>query len=156
LRSRVSPSLELRLRERDFTAPESTMASDNEGTSRWGMTEVYQDPGPRVSTSASLTASTLSYRAGGDAGWRHTISPYPTVEASTDCPRTTWKEPGNFTSASIVNGTDDIGSTRPWARSSRAIQSSPATWSPWICHRAAMSRLPTAWPDSSPSDSKRC
>src|SRR5699024_46606 len=107
LRSRVSPSLELRLRVRDFTAPESTMASASEGTSRWGMTEVYQDPGPRLSTSASWTASTVSYRAGGAAGSRRTVSTCPRVEASTDCPRTTWKEPGNFTSASIVSGTDD-------------------------------------------------
>ena len=60
------------------------------------------------------------------------------------------------TRAMMSSGARAIGSTRPWAPSSRPTQSRPSTWSPSSSQSATMSRLPTACWSISPSLANRC
>ena len=63
----VSPECS-RLRVSSRLAAVSWRASRSAGTMRWGMTEVNHEPGPRMTQSASRTASIVSAADGGSAG----------------------------------------------------------------------------------------
>src|SRR3569833_111552 len=136
-------------------------ASASSGTLRCGSTLVSHEPGPKLTQSASSPARAASGPAGGSSGTSETRSTLPGVLAQATCPRTRVISSGAAgsaprTSATMSSGTEAIGSTRPSARSSRPIQSSPATGSSSSSHRATISRLPTAWPCSPPWLRKRC
>ena len=131
------------------------------GTSRCGMTLVNHEPGPSTTQSASPIAVTASGQPGGSAGISDTERTRPVVDAQATWPRTVDRACGRAgsapsTSAARSSGTEAIGSTRPYAPSSRATQSRPCTVSPSSSHRATMSTLPTACPPSSASPVNRC
>ena len=53
------------------------------------MTEVYHDPGPRTTQSASEIASVTAAGTSGAAGVMRTCSTVPGAMATFDCPETT-------------------------------------------------------------------
>src|SRR4051794_36417887 len=67
-----------------------------------------------------------------------------------------WSGSAPRTEAVMSSGVTAIGSTRPWAPSSRATQSRPSTWSPSSSQSVTISRLPTAWLCISPALTNRC
>ena len=115
-----------------------------------------QEPGPSTTQSASRIAVTASGQAGGSSGISDTERTRPVVDAQATWPRTVLSASGRSgsapsTSATRSSGTDAMGSTRPYAPSSRPTQSSPCTVSPSSSHSATISTLPTACPPSSAS-----
>ena len=132
------------------------IASRSSGTSRCGITEVNQDPGPITIASACLTAATASGWAGGFSGTNLTDWTVARVLATVACPARVHSSSGASgsspsTSASICRGTELIGSTLPRVLSSSPTMSRPATGSSSCCQRPAMSRFPMACPPSGPS-----
>src|SRR5580658_3813577 len=157
----VSPGCGARFSVTSLRADVATRAPASSGTSKCGSTLVNHEPGPSTTQSASATACTASAHTGGSAGTNDIDRTRPVVFAQATWPRTVLIRRGNFgsipsTSACSSSGTDDIGSTRPCAPSSRPTQSRPCTVSPSNSQSAMISRLPPACPPSSPFPVNLC
>ncbi len=128
----------------------AVIASARSGTSRCGITLVYQEPGPKISQSASATAaSTGLARRRGRRG-----QPQPLDLAIGDrhlvlarAPRPA-SRPAARHRASILSGTGAIGSTRPRARTSSPPGPAPPPDRRYSSISPHSSRLPTGCPAS--------
>ena len=107
-------------------------ASRIPGTSRCGITDEYQLPGPSTTQSASEIAVSTSGHAPGSGGISATDCTCPGVVATSIWPRIRTSLSGSdssspLTHAMMSNGSSAIGRTRPRAPSRPATQSSPST-----------------------------
>ena len=133
-------------------APAPAGAAARRRTRSRGRAPPSRPPGPRrppPGTAAGAVGHELHgpHLAGGERHGDLADHLVDVLGAAGSCP---------LTSAWISSGTADIGSTRPWAPSSRPTRSRAATGSPSCSHRPTSSRLPTACPASSPLPLKRC
>src|SRR5664279_1545197 len=112
----------------------------------------------------SVTLAPQDARACGQArascGASVTERTRPGVVATATCPRIRRTAVGSSsspsTSATMSNGSQAIGSTRPRAPRIFPAASSAATGSPSTWVRPTSTMLPTGWPDSAPSPRNRC
>ncbi|CAB4905949.1 unannotated protein [freshwater metagenome] len=161
-KSSVSPACGSRLSTTTTCAELAASAARSRGTSRCGRTEVYQEPGPRLTTSARAMAARTSGCTGGSAGVTRMDRTRSGLAAIATCPRMCrdrWGSSGSTVStiATRSSGTSAIGSTRPRAprrsaRVSRARTASP----PCISVSPVSTRLPTGCPASTPLPPSRC
>src|SRR6185437_9756763 len=84
----VSPGCATRFSATSLRADVAKSADRSDGTSRCGITEVNQDPGPNTTQSAWRTAVTASGTAGGSAGSSEIDRTLPGVTATAAWPRT--------------------------------------------------------------------
>ena len=130
-------------------------ASRISGSSRCGSTEVYQDPGPRITQSASsIAVERLDagrgvvrqqpdvFQRAGDGALRLPVDGLQ--HASCRPARRRGRRPR------WSAGRVDIGRTSPRAPSRAPAHLSPATVSPRSSHRVTISRFPMAWSSSEP------
>ncbi len=151
----VSPGWATRFSSSTLRARASTNADRIPGTSRLASTEVYQEPGPMISASAALSRRPPRGRPAGPRarGAMRLHRPGGDRHLAPGRGRSTARQDARArpsTSATMCRPCVLAGSTRPCAPSSAPTQSRPVTRSPVCSHRAVMSRLPRAWPPSSP------
>ena len=113
----VSPGSGARLTISILRAAVEVSAVSWSGTRTCGITLENHDPGPSTTRSAFVIAVHASRLAGGAPGSKRTRRTFPGVVATATWPRMARLSRGSasspVTSASMVSGTVDIGSTRP-------------------------------------------